>query len=120
MKYRHFILIASATLLTCSSAEQKWPFDQPKNVAVITLKQIVVDKAPILRVTHDAEDHGWQFLNPSFEASSSNAYVVGLGQIVKLDPSVLEVADLPPGWVASRESVGGKWVKEKLPVESKK
>ena len=120
MTYWHLALVAAAMSLSCSSPEQKWPFDQPKNVAVITLKQIVVDKAPILQVTHDVEDHGWQFLNPSFEASASNVYVVGLGQIVKLDPSVLEVADLPPGWVASRESVGGKWVKEKLRVESNK
>jgi hypothetical protein len=37
-----------------------WPFDQPPNCAVLTLRSIVFGGAPILYVSHDADDHGWQ------------------------------------------------------------
>jgi len=112
-------ILMTVSLLT-GAAENNWPFDQPKSLAVITLKQIVVGKVKILRVTHDANDHGWQFLNPNVEIIESNASVVSLGQIAKLDPSILELANLPPGWSAWRTKVGEKWVKEKLPVQSRK
>ena len=40
-----------------------WFWDQPPNCAVITLRQIIEDGAPVLLVTHDLDDHGWQFLS---------------------------------------------------------
>ena len=80
-----------------------WPFDQPRSCAVITLRPIVFEGAPILHVTHDADDHGWQFLGWE-DADVAHAAVVSLSEIVKLDPSVLAVADLPPGWHAWRQS----------------
>ena len=39
-----------------------WPFDQRPDCAVISLREIVFESAPILHVTHDSDDHGWQFL----------------------------------------------------------
>jgi hypothetical protein len=80
-----------------------WPFDQPPNCAVITLRSIVSGGEPIVRVSHDADDHGWQFLG-ACDADADDAAVVSLGSIVKRDPSVLEVADIPPGWRAWRAS----------------
>jgi hypothetical protein len=75
---------------------------------VVTLRSIVFDGAPILLVTHDAEDHGWQFLG-SDGADEADAAVVALEEIVQLDSSVLEVADLPPGFSAWRESKSAPW-----------
>jgi hypothetical protein len=46
------------------SDEQDWPFDQPPDAAAITLRA-VLDGAPILLVSHDADDDGWQFLDGS-------------------------------------------------------
>ena len=40
-----------------------WPFDDPENLAVFTLKRIVRGESPILRVCHDEDDGGWQFLD---------------------------------------------------------
>ncbi|MCE1182070.1 MAG: hypothetical protein LWW81_07165, partial [Rhodocyclales bacterium] len=77
--------ILAAVSLLSGAAENNWPFDQPRNSAVITQKQVVTGKAPILQVTHDADDHGWQFLNPNIEVIESNATVVSLEQITKLD-----------------------------------
>jgi hypothetical protein len=69
---------------------------------------------PITYVSHDVDDHGWQFIGPS-GASSKEAMVVGLGNIVKLDATVLEVADLPPGWIAERDHHGDTWTRSKHP-----
>ena len=112
--------IMAAMFSGASAADQAWPFDQPRNTAVITLKQIVQHKVPILFVTHDPDDHGWQFLNPSVDTAPVNASVVGLEQIVRMDPSLLEIADLPVGWSASRGAVGGRWVRRKLPASAEK
>ncbi len=40
---------------------------------------------------------------------------VCLSQIVEIEPSVVELADLPAGWWAIRESPGSPWIREKIP-----
>jgi hypothetical protein len=87
-----------------------WPFDAPQNEAVITSKQIVAGAENILYVTHDAEDGSWQFL-PEGNISENDAAIVGLGQIAKLDPTVLTLWDLPEGWSASRASAKAPWLR---------
>lgn len=108
-----FLSLVALASFSCTNSNKKWPFDQAANVAVITQKQIIFDHAPILMVTHDAEDHGWQFLNLTIPVTVASSSVVGLGEIVKLDPSLMEIADLPVGWRAKREKIGAKWVREK-------
>lgn len=90
------------------SPSRPWPFDQPRNAACLTTSQVVVGTEPILRVFHDPEDHGWQFIGSS-DASKSEARLLALEEIVEQDPTVLEVADLPPGGHAIRERAGGPW-----------
>ena len=85
-----------------------WPFDQPRDAASIAARTIVSGGAPILHVTHDADDHRWQFLGLE-DARENDACVVGLSEIVAMDPSVLELADLPPGWHAWRSSNTSPW-----------
>ena len=87
-----------------------WPFDQPRNCAAFTVRQVLTGLEPILLVSHDADDHGWQFLGCS-EPRAEDARIVGLFEIVELDPSVLELADLPPGWLATREGSNQPWVR---------
>lgn len=53
-----------------------WPFDQPPDCAVISLRQIVDGTQPILHVTHDSDDHGWQF-NGLDEVKEEDAAVEG-------------------------------------------
>ena len=85
-----------------------WPFSDPENVAVFTLKRIVRGESPIVRVTHDEDDGGWQFLDGG-EVAVEEASVVSLRQITRIDPSILELADLPLGWVAERAGPGEPW-----------
>ncbi len=87
-----------------------WPFDQPPNRAVITLRQIVDGSRPVLHVTHDSDDHGWQFLGLE-GVREEDASVVCFSEIVQIDPSLRQLADMPPGWHAWRRVVGAHWIR---------
>ena len=88
-----------------------WPFDDPPNVASITVRQVVHGGEPILLVAHYAEDGGWQFLTGGpFEVA--DALAVSLAGMVRRDPSVAELADLPLGWSATRPGVGQPWQRQ--------
>jgi hypothetical protein len=84
-----------------------WPFDQPRNCAVFTTRQVLEGAEPILHVTHDSDDHGWQFLGR--EAREEDAKINALHEAVELDSSVLQLADLRPGWHAWRDSIDSPW-----------
>ena len=62
----------------------------------------------ITHVFHDEDDHGWQF-HYAGEKSAADLLLVSLKNVVALDDSLLEIADLPPGWSAVRESRGDQW-----------
>jgi hypothetical protein len=84
-----------------------WPFDDKPNTASITTRQ-VLEGAPILLVTHDADDGSWQFLCGTTD-DPEDARIVGIGQVYKRDVSVGELADLPEGWRAWRASAKEAW-----------
>ena len=88
--------------------QDQWPFADPKNVAVTTLKAIAKGGSPILHVSHDADDGMWQFLDGS-TVSEENASVISLEEITQIDPSVMELADLPLGWYAYRLTANEPW-----------
>jgi len=100
-----------------SKPTNSWPFDQPRNCGTLTMRQILDGSEPILLVTHDADDHEWQFIGIS-DASVADGRIVCLEETVHLDPTVLEVADLPPGWQAIRDAVGGHWSRRLRPPDS--
>jgi hypothetical protein len=93
-----------------------WPFDQSPNCAVIALRQILDGTSPVLHVTHDADDDGWQFLTLD-DVKMEDAVIVCFSDIIERDPSLTELADLPPGWRAWRESVTHPWIREEKPEE---
>jgi hypothetical protein len=65
-------------------------------------------RRPILLVNHDADDGGWQFLTGE-PLQMEDAILVSLAEIVRLDPTLESLADLPLGWQATRARVGGEW-----------
>lgn len=95
---------------------QNWPFDQPENCATIVSRAIVDGRTSILYVSHDEDDHGWQFLDNETR-TVEQAALVSLSHVVEIDPSVVEVADLKPGWVATRSHPGAPWVRGQAPPE---
>lgn len=85
-----------------------WPFDQGKNVATVTTRQVLREGHPILRVVHYLDDHSWAFTCGT-TSDPNDALVVSMKSIVDLDPTILSIADLPPGWGASRRARGSPW-----------
>jgi len=97
------------------SASEDWPFDQARNVVAMSEASVVDRSAPILLVIHYAEDHSWAFLaGGPFEAE--NAKLIGMGTALGLDPTLRSIADLPPGWSATRTHVGDEWVRQPDPL----
>ncbi len=86
----------------------EWSFPDPGNVAVFTTSDIVSGKAPILRVTHDKEDGAWQF-HSGTDAKVSDAKMIALEEIVRIDPSLCQLADLPLGEIAVRDDPTKPW-----------
>jgi hypothetical protein len=85
-------------------------FEEDPRLGVLTTAPVLAG-ASILMVSHDADDGGWQFLCGTTN-DPADGRIVHLGEIVAMDPTVAEVADLPLGWVAFRRSVGGEWTRE--------
>jgi hypothetical protein len=89
-------------------ASTEWPFDQAPNVAATTSRYVTEEGRPILLVTHYEDDHSWGFQSGD-PLSVEDGRVVGMGTILRHDPTLARIADLAPGWSAERQSVGGEW-----------
>ncbi len=66
---------------------------------------------PVLFVYHSAEDGAWQFLCGTTDRDEEGR-LIGLQEALRIEPALREVADLPEGWRAYRESAGAPWVRE--------
>lgn len=100
--------------------ELEWLFDQPKNCAVFTIRQIIDGEFPIQVVYHDLDGGGWQFVSNieyTMEDTMEDTMLVGLEEITKIDPTVFEAANIEPGYHAWRNKVGDKWVIAKTPEQ---
>jgi hypothetical protein len=86
----------------------RWPFDQAPDVAAITTRQVIEQRLPVLSVTHYSDDHSWAFTCGTTEVTEDGR-VIAMREALEIDPSLREVADLPPGWTARRQKVGHAW-----------
>ena len=93
-------------------SDSEWKFVDPPNQASISTRQVFEEGYPILRVSHDEDDGGWQFLCGTTDIVEDGR-VVGIGDVIELDPSISEVSDLPLGWIAYRETADSPWVRMK-------
>jgi hypothetical protein len=89
----------------------EWPFDDPENVATMTVRPVTHDGQPILLVSHDAGDGMWQFLTGS-PVQMADAMLVSLREVYRIDPSIGELAELPLGWTATRSAVAQPWQRQ--------
>lgn len=85
-------------------------FDENPRLGILTTAAVLAG-APILMVSHDEDDGGWQFMCGTTN-EPADGRIVHLEDIVAMDPTVGDVADLPLGWVAFRSAVGGDWNRE--------
>lgn len=112
MKFTLILLLLSFTLFSYGEIELNWPFDQAQNVAAITTKQVVEKSFPILMVVHYQDDDSWAFTCGTTNRSE-DLMIVGMGQVINLDSTLYSIADLPPGWSATRETMNSEWVRVK-------
>lgn len=85
-----------------------WKFtDEPLTACYVTPS--VLKGSPITRVIHDF-DGDWQFID---KAGTSKPKLVSLESIVKQDPTVQELHDLPYAWFADRDTPSSPWRRAK-------
>jgi hypothetical protein len=84
----------------------KWPFADAR-------KTQFLQRGPILLVMHDQDDGACQF-HTGKTVPASDAKVVALDEIIFRDPSIVELADLPRGWSAIRDSITSHWKRQPI------
>jgi hypothetical protein len=87
-----------------------WPFDQQPRVAAITTRQVIEQGFPILRVVHYSDDEDWAFTCGTTN-DSNDIRVIAMEEALRIDQTIAEVADLPPGWRATRTFLGAPWAR---------
>ena len=85
-----------------------WPFDQATNVAAVTTRQVLEHRLPILCVTHYSDDHSWAFVCGTTDLEEDGR-VIAMSEALEIDPTLRDIADLPPGCNARRDKVGSQW-----------
>lgn len=86
----------------------KYPFAESPNTACITCCHIMDGTDCIRFVSHDDEDGMWQFLCGR-EHETEDARLVSLESIFEIDNSVRELADMPCGHQAERDTKSSIW-----------
>jgi len=110
-RVRQKMAICFAAIATSRSETSKMNrFSEDPALGVLTTVAVLAG-SPILLVSHDADDGGWQFLCGTTN-QPSDGRIVHLAAILMVDPTVNEVADLPHGWIAYRHAIGGPWTRE--------
>ena len=79
---------------------------------VITTELIATGKSSVLWVVHDEGHGGWQLYDGG-DVSNLRPVVLPKSEALRLDPTLLEVTDLPVGWEARRSEKGAAWVRNK-------
>ena len=92
-------------------SDNHWPFSVPPNVATMVSRYVLEGEA-ITCAYRDWEDGMWLFL-PNRVTEASYGRVVALEEVYKLDSSIAELADLPPGWMAQRARPQDPWERRK-------
>jgi hypothetical protein len=95
--------------------DSEWPFAVPQNALAIATKPVIEMGYPVLLVSHD-DDGIWQVLCDT-TTEADDCLVVCLGCCFERDATIGDLANLPPGWIAQRESVGGPWSRRQAPSE---
>src|ERR1700736_4982397 len=88
-----------------------WPFADPRNCAVFVTREVMDREEPILLVTHEDGENSWSFIGSS-DGTLENCKIIALDEAVALDHSILQLADLPVGWHALRNSPQHTWMRE--------
>lgn len=85
---------ANSNMEFASALSNYWKFDQPADSMVITTNSITNHGADVLFVSHDADDHGWQFLD-SNDPDEDEMTTALFFEMLLHDESINDLTDLP-------------------------
>jgi hypothetical protein len=91
-------------------------FPISKDTMVVTSTYVTNDREPVRYVSRQDDEEGgelWQFHSGNGDYSMEKLQLVRLDTILRLDPSVGDVADLPLGFNATRADRSALWKIEK-------
>jgi hypothetical protein len=97
--------------INLNDSKRLWPFLDPPNTAVFTSVLILDEADWVHYVSHDEEDGAWQFHPYSGMTNEEEAAVVSLDHMLRIEPRLKELADLPLGWHAWRGSKNDPWTR---------
>lgn len=86
-------------------------WDDPLDAVGVTSQAVAMKRQPILRVLHEEGPGGWQFYDDV--EPLEGPIVLPKHEILRLDPSLAVIKDLPVGWEATRRSAKSPWVRTK-------
>ncbi|MEJ5092843.1 DUF4262 domain-containing protein [Sphingobacterium faecium] len=92
-------------------------FYEPKNLTTFTTRQWLEHKKPILHVVHD-HDGDWQFLTR--DQMPEDIKIVAIEELTKNDSTLNEIFDLEYGEEAERDTIDGKWTRNKIEYNEEK
>lgn len=95
-----------------NDTSRNWPFLDPRNTAVFASVRILDEKDWVHYVTHDLEDGAWQFHPYGGPTNQKESAVVSLEHMLRIEPRIEELADLPLGWHAWRDDEDAPWTRE--------
>lgn len=84
-------------------------FSDNLNTAVFTTKYILEKSSPVLYVFHHDDDGAWSFLGCE-DCQDSDYKVISLEEMINIDNSILDVADMPYGYCAKRVDKNSSWI----------
>ena len=91
--------------------DSTWPFDQAPNVGAVTTRQVLREGHAVLEVVHYSDDHSWAFVCGTTD-DSKDGLLICMSEVLVIDPTLRSIADLPPGWCATRTALGEPWRRE--------
>lgn len=83
-------------------------FKENLDTAVFTTRFVIEGKSPILFVFH-YDNGSWQFSGPEENLSDEEYRIVSSEEIIALDKSIAELADMPINSQAMRSTPGSPW-----------
>lgn len=87
-------------------------WDDPLDPVGITSEAVAKKRQPVRRVLHEEGHGGWQFYDDV--ELLKGPVVLPKPEILKLDPSLSAIKDLPVGWEAMRKDSKSPWVRTKV------
>jgi hypothetical protein len=80
-----------------------------KELSIIVCEHVITNKRPIKMIVHN-HDKTWECMCGEIDhLDFLDSKVIGLNNLIKFDPSLLQIKKLPVGSIAERERVDCEW-----------